>query len=106
MSITDFETIITNNLNILEYTLMVLDIQGAELKVFQGMDDSVFATIQIIVVEISVCQLYKDQGVFDDLIIFLKSKVIFYYLFSVFLYQLCFTAQIKMAVTLQAACCL
>ncbi len=54
------------------YECLVLDIQGAELKVLRGSPD-VLTNVKIIHTEINVEELYRGCGLYDDLVKFLDE---------------------------------
>ncbi len=53
---------------------MVIDVQGAELNVLQGIDDSDFKLIESIQVECSTYDMYKGQSRWEDVDALLTDK--------------------------------
>jgi FkbM family methyltransferase len=60
------------NLDVNNYDFLVMDIQGAELKALRGMVD-VISKFKFIVLEVSIFELYKTQGLLNDVMDFLRK---------------------------------
>lgn len=54
------------------YDFLAMDIQGAEMKALRGMTD-IITKFKFIVLEVSIFELYKSQGLFNDIMDFLRS---------------------------------
>lgn len=67
-------TLIKNlGINMAEYPILILDVQGAELEVLKSFD-AYIDHVRIMVVEISKTELYKGGVLFDELDAFITGK--------------------------------
>jgi len=60
------------NLDVNNYDFLVMDIQGAEMQALRGMV-GVISNFKFIVLEVSIFELYKTQGLLNDVIDFLRK---------------------------------
>jgi FkbM family methyltransferase len=60
------------NLDPNNYDFLVMDIQGAEMNALRGMVD-VISKFKFIVLEVSIFELYKTQGLLNDVMDFLRK---------------------------------
>jgi FkbM family methyltransferase len=54
------------------YDFLAMDIQGSELDALHGMNDTI-KKFKFIVLEVSIFELYKNQGSFNDVMDFLRG---------------------------------
>ena len=59
-------------LDVNSYDFLVMDIQGAEMNALRGMTD-IITKFKFIVLEVSIFELYKSQGLLNDIMDFLRS---------------------------------
>jgi FkbM family methyltransferase len=60
------------NLNLAEPIIIKIDVQGAEAQVIEG-GKEVFSKASVVIIEMSLEHLYKDQPLFDDIYQILKN---------------------------------
>ena len=60
------------NLDIDKYDFLVMDIQGAEMHALRGMGEYI-KSFKFLVLEVSIFELYKGQGSFNEILEFLKQ---------------------------------
>jgi hypothetical protein len=60
------------NLDVNNYDFLVMDIQGAEMKALRGMVD-IISKFKFIVLEVSIFELYKSQGLLNDILDFMRK---------------------------------
>ena len=61
-----------NNINLLDYQVLIVDVQGAELEVLKSFDGNI-KHFEMIEVEVSQRELYEGQVLFDELNTYLES---------------------------------
>jgi FkbM family methyltransferase len=66
------------NLNLVEPIVIKIDVQGAEDQVIEG-GGEIFRKAKVVIIEISIEHLYKDQPLFDDIYHILKNLGFSYY---------------------------
>jgi FkbM family methyltransferase len=59
-------------LDVNSYDFLVMDIQGAEMNALRGMTD-IITKFKFVVLEVSIFELYKSQGLLNDIMDFLRS---------------------------------
>ena len=59
------------NLDVNNYDFLAMDIQGAEMNALRGMKD-IIKKFKFIVLEVSIFELYKSQGLLNDIMDFLR----------------------------------
>lgn len=73
MKTTSLQNIFTKyNLDPDNYDFLAMDIQGSELAALHGMNDTI-KKFKFIVLEVSIFELYKNQGSFNDVMDFLRG---------------------------------
>ena len=64
---------IPNELKKYTNNLIKIDVQGAELKVLEGLDDLI-NNFEVVILEVSIHQYNKDAPLFDQVLDFMKKK--------------------------------
>ena len=64
---------IPNELKNYTNNLIKIDVQGAELKVLEGLDDLI-NNFEVVILEVSIHQYNKDAPLFDQVLDFMKKK--------------------------------
>jgi hypothetical protein len=73
------DEIMAENLNV---SLLLLDLQGVELEVLKGAEETLKRT-EFIYTEVSLTELYTKQALFSDILIFLNNQSFFLHSFEI-----------------------